>query len=174
MLTRQRPKAMDLHPSLQSWWRCVMVLLWVLQDITGGEEPFGRHQRIRPLLHSLWVYMFYLFPSSLLRFLLCPSERRTLPANWNPLLQVPSHTCWQWKGIYHGMRTLEENALTVPLGWAFEVKDGIPSPTKAPGSSQPWGHLFPMGPSVPSEQHPRRVCLSRLAGWSLAGSASKQ
>lgn len=32
-----------------------------------GKEPFGRHQKVRPLLHSLWVYMFYLFPSSLLR-----------------------------------------------------------------------------------------------------------
>lgn len=134
-----------------------------------GEAPW----KIKPLLHSLSVYMFYLFPYSFLIFLLCHSERWTLPGHWNPLLQVPTPTWWQWKEISHGMRNmLEENA--VPLGWAFEVKDGIPSPTKAPGSSQLWGHLFPMGPSVPGEQHPRRACLSRLAGWSLAGSARKQ
>lgn len=47
-------------------------------------------------------------------------------------------------------------------------------PPKAPGSSQLWGHLSPMVPSVLSEQHPRRLCLLRLADWSLAGSVRKK
>lgn len=159
MWTHKRPKAMDLHPSLQSMMEvCDDLTLGSVRHLSVGKESFGRYQRIRPLFHSLWVYMFYLFPSSLLWFLLCPSERWTPPVHWNSLLQVLTHTWWQWKEISHGMRNmLEENALTVPLGWAFEVKDGIPCPTKAPGSSQFWGHLFPLGPSVPSKQHPRRV-----------------
>lgn len=57
---------------------------------------------------------------------------------------LPSHTQWQQRGIFHGIRKVpEENALTVPLGQVFEVKGGIPSPTKSP-----W--KFPaLGPSVP-------------------------
>lgn len=65
---------------------CDYLTLDSARHLSAGKEPFERHQKIRPLLCSLWVYMFYLFPSSVLRFLLCPSEMWTVPVHWNPLL----------------------------------------------------------------------------------------
>lgn len=47
---------------------CDDLTLGSARHLSVGQELLGRHQKIRPLLHSLWVYMFYVFPSSLFRF----------------------------------------------------------------------------------------------------------
>lgn len=144
-------------------------------DIFWGKKTFGRYQRKRPLFHGLSVYVFSYSP-------LHSSDFFYVQLKWGRCLYVgtpcfnvgydgdPStHTWWQWRGIFHGIRNVpEENVLTVPLGWAFEVKDGIASPTK--------GHWkFPaLGPSVPqgticsqwaTTQERVFIQTSRLKAW---------